>query len=102
MLKKKATLSKEEYEKKTDELRKKVIDYQSQRRASLDKLAKQRADARTKLFEQINPILSKYVQENDISIVIDKKNVVSSNTAFDITEIIVEQLNKELPSLNLK
>ena len=102
LLSKKAEMNKEEYIKKTDELRKKVIDYQSQRRASLDKLAKQRADARTKLFEKINPILTKYVEENNISLVIDKKDVVSSSTDFDITNIIVERLNKELPSLNLK
>ncbi len=102
LLSKKAEMNKEEYIKKTDELRKKVIDYQSQRRASLDKLAKQRADARAKLFEKINPILTKYVEENNISLVIDKKDVVSSSTDFDITNIIVERLNKELPSLNLK
>ena len=66
-------MNKEEYIKKTDELRKKVIDYQSQRRASLDKLAKQRSDARNMLFKKINPILSKYIEENNISIVIDKK-----------------------------
>ena len=52
LLSKKADMNKEEYIKKTDELRKKVIDYQSQRRTSLDKLAKQRADARKKLFEK--------------------------------------------------
>ena len=102
LLSKKAEMNKEEYIKKTDALRKKVIDYQSQRRSSLDKLAKQRADARTKLFESINPILEKYVEENNISIVIDKKHVVSSNTEYDITNVIVERLNKELPSLNLK
>ena len=102
LLSKKIDMNKEDYIKKTDELRKKVIDYQSERRTSLDKLAKQRADARAKLFEKINPILTKYVEANEISIVIDKKDVISSNTAFDITNIIVEKLNKELPSLNLK
>ena len=39
LLQKKNILSKEDYTKKTDALRKKVIDYQSQRRASLDKIA---------------------------------------------------------------
>ena len=102
LLSKKSEMNKDEYIKKTDELRKKVIDYQSQRRSSLDKLAKQRADARVKLYDKINPILTKYVEENNISIVIDKKNVVSADKAVDITNIIVEKLNKELPSLNLK
>ena len=33
----------------------------------------------------------------------DKKNIIAaSGVDFDITEIIIEKLNKELPSLNLK
>ena len=43
-----------------------------------------------------------YIKENGISLVIDKKNMVGGRTEYDITTIIVEKLNKELPSLNLK
>ena len=95
-------LSREDYQKKTDELRKKVIDYQSQRRASLDKIATQRADARQKLLKKIDPILNSYIQENNISMVVDKKNVLGGQVDLDITNTIIEKLNKELPSLNLK
>ena len=102
LLEKKTVLSKEDYQKKTDNLRKKVIDYQSQRRASLDKITVQRAESRQKLLKKINPILNDYIKENNISMVIDKKNVVGANIEFDITKIIIEKLNKELPSLNLK
>ena len=73
LLAKKNIVSKEEYQKKTDQLRKKVIDYQSQRRSALDKIATQRAEARKKLLETLDPILNAYIQENDISVVIDKK-----------------------------
>ena len=34
--------------------------------------------------------------------VFDKKNLVMGNNDLDITNIIVEKLNKSLPSLNLK
>ena len=55
------------------------------------------------LLKKIEPILNSYIKENDISIVIDKKNMIGGNlTEYDITKIIVENLNKELPSLNLK
>ena len=102
LLAKKNILSREDYQKKTDELRKKVIDYQSQRRASLDKIATQRADARQKLLKKIDPILNSYIQENNISMVVDKKNVLGGQVDLDITNTIIEKLNKELPSLNLK
>lgn len=102
LLAKKNTLSSEEYQKKADELRKKVIDYQSARRSTLDKIATQRAEARRKLLEAIDPILNKYITDNDIAIVIDKKYVLGGRTKLDITNLITEELNKELPSLNLK
>ena len=102
LLEKKNILTKEEYNKKTDSLRKKVIDYQSQRRVSLDKIATQRVKARETLLQKVTPILDSYMKENNISLVIDKKNTLGGNPEFDITKIIVEKLNKELPSLNLK
>ena len=102
LLTKKTVLSKEEYTKKTDALRKKVIDFQSQRRAAIDKIATQRAEAREKLMKKVEPIVDTYIRENDISLVMDKQNMIGGKTEYDITKIIIEKLNKELPSLNLK
>ena len=102
LLEKRTILSKEEYQKKSDALRKKVIDYQSQRRAALDKIATQRAESRENLINNIEPILDAYIKENDISLVIDKVNMLGGKPDYDITNIIVEKLDKELPSLNLK
>ena len=102
LLSKKTVLSKEEYAKKGNELRKKVIDYQAKRRSSLDKITTQRAEAREKLLDIIDPILNSYIKENNISLVMDKKDFLGGMPEFDITEIIVKKLNKELHSLNLK
>ena len=102
LLGKKTILTKEEYSKKSDTLRKKVIDYQSQRRMALDKIATQRAEARETLIKAIDPIIETYISENNISLVIDIRNILAGNPDKDITTVIVEKLNKELPSLNLK
>ena len=102
LLEKKNILTKEEYSKKTDILRKKVIDYQALRRASVDKLTRQRAEARQNLIKQINPILESYSKENNITLIFDKKFLVMGNTGLDITNIVIEKLNNTLPSLNLE
>ena len=102
LLAQKTILTKKEYQKKSDDLRKKVIDYQSQRRSALDKIANQRTEARQKLLDKLDPILKDYIEENDISLIIDSKNVLLGDPDFDITKIIVEKLNTELPSLSLK
>ena len=102
LLSKKTVLSKEEYTKKTDTLRKKVIDFQSQRRTSIDKISTQRLESRETLIKKIRPILETYIKENNISLVIEKKETHGGNPENDITSVIIEKLNKELPSLNLK
>ena len=102
LLTKKTILSKEEYVKKTDTLRKKVIDYRSQRRASIDKITTQRSESRSILIKSIDPILLTYITENNISVVIKKANTLGGDPKNDITKIIVEKLDKVLPSLDLK
>ena len=102
LLVKKNVLTKEEYKENSENLRNKVLDYQKQRRAFLDKIAKQRSEARKILVQKIDPILKTYSQENNVTLVIDKKFILSGNTDLDITEIIVEKLNKAFPSLNLQ
>jgi len=102
LLSKKSELSKEDYTLKTNELRKRVMDHQAKRRASLDKIAKQRIDARQMLLKKLDPIIKKYVDNNGISLVVDKKIVFAGKADLDITNSIIEKLNKELPSLDLK
>ena len=102
LLAKKNILSKEEYGKKMNTLRKKSMDYQTQRRAAIDKLTTQRAEARGALLKKLEPILTTYIKENNISLVVDQKYVLGGAPGLDITKVIVEKLNKDLPSLNLK
>ena len=102
LLEKRTVLSKEEYKKKSDSLRKSVREYQSQRKKSLTKISTQRAESREILMSKIMPIVDIYIKENKISIVMDKKSMIGGLTEFDITNQIVDTLNKELPSLNLK
>ena len=102
LLAKRSVLTKEEYQKKTNELRAKVMKYQSERRKVLDKITEQRSTARKTLLEKLDPIVRAYIKEKNISLVVDKKTIVAaSGKEFDITNIIVETLNKEFPSLNI-
>tara|TARA_B100000029_G_scaffold487559_1_gene543198 strand:+ start:280 stop:804 length:525 start_codon:yes stop_codon:yes gene_type:complete len=102
LISKKPELSKEEYKKKSDELRKKVGDFQNSRKVALNNVAKKRTNARTQLLKELDPILESYMAENNISLVIDSTNVVRSTEGTNITKIIVEKLNKKISSLELK
>tara|TARA_Y100000590_G_scaffold54956_1_gene57471 strand:- start:4109 stop:4633 length:525 start_codon:yes stop_codon:yes gene_type:complete len=102
LLAKKNVLSKEDYGKKMNALRKTNLDYQKKRRESIDKITILRSNARESLLKKIIPIVEAYTKENDISLVVDKKYILGGNPEIDITKLIVEKLNKELPSLNLQ
>ena len=101
LLAQKTILTKEEYTKKTNVLRKKVIDYQSMRRSTMDKLAEKRSQSREALVKVVEPLLDAYIKENNISIIIDKKNSLGVNPEHDITQIVIKKLDKELPTLDL-
>jgi len=102
LIAKKSVLLKEEYQKKADSLRNKVTDYQKERRESLDNITLKRANAKEQLLNKINPILEKYSNDNNISVILNSKSVLFGSEDSDITKLIVDQLNKELPSIKLK
>ncbi len=97
----KNALSKEEYKKKADDLRKKVFELNKGRDKLIRDVASKRKKAGDEMLKKLNPILGKYMEENNISVVIDKKNVLMGNKKFEITTQIIEILNKEFKSINL-
>ncbi len=98
----KKLITKEEYQKKVEALRKKVSKLQIDKNKSLNDIAKLRAKAKTELLKNLNPIIKKYMEENKIRIVLDKKSVLLGDTGLEITSKIIEILNKQIKSLNLK
>ncbi len=97
----KNVLSKDDYKKKVDELRKKVFALNKEREKNIKEVASKRKKAGDEMLKNLNPILGKYMEDNNISVVIDKKNVLMGNKKFEITSQIIELLNKNLKSLNL-
>ncbi len=97
----KNALSKEEYKKKADALRKKVFELNQERERSIKEVAKKRKKAGDEMLKNLNPILGKYMDNNNIAVVIDKKNVLMGSKKFEITSQIIEILNKEFKSINL-
>ena len=51
------------------------------------------------ILKLLNPILTKYVDENNIKIVIEKKNILVGIKTLDITENILKIFNEETKNL---
>ena len=69
------------------------------KRKWLEKQKKEKA--RQQLNTALKPILEKYMSENNISVVVDKKSIVVAKTEIDLTEKILKLLDKDLKSINL-
>ena len=102
LIAKKKTLSKDEYKKTLNQLREKNIKFQRKRANFTKTITTQRANARNRLLKALDPILTKYMSENNVQIIIYRKYIVVAQSKLDLTDKILEIFNKELKSLNLK
>ena len=101
LISKKKTLSTEEYKKKVSSLRKKNMDFQQRRRRASNDFVKKNKNARDQLLKALDPILKKYMSENNVAMIINEKNVVLANSKRDLTKTFLNLLDKELKSIKL-
>ena len=95
ILQQKNVLSEEELNKKIIALKKEINDFQSKKRLLNKKFNEMRLNITNQMGQSLNLILSKYADENDISLVIQKKFIVIARSGLDITSEILKIFNKE-------
>ena len=101
LIKQKNVISNEEFEKKLSLLRNKASDYQKQRKKSSASINEKRMNATSELINLIQPILAEYANNNSISIIFQKKNIIIGKTELDITEDILEILNENHKKISI-
>ena len=92
--KQKNILKKEEIDNKIDKLNQLLNKYQKDLKKNNQILSAEQKKYTKIILDNLNPIVTKYVKDNDILIVLDKKNILVGSKALDITENILNKLNK--------
>ena len=100
LLAQKNIMKKEEFNEKFTILSNEINIYKSEKKSSLNKLNKIKLDNTKKILEILNPIITNYVDENSISLVMPKKNIIVGKKNLDITDEIVKLLNDKVKSLD--
>ena len=95
ILNQKNILSEEELNNRISELKKEIDDFQKKKRLINEKFNKIRRDKTNQMVQSLNVILSKFADENDISLVIQKKFIVIAKSGLDITNEVLKIFNKE-------
>lgn len=102
IINKKKLVTNEEYQKQVQALRAKASKLQKDKQKEFNDIAKLRNTAKEKLLKALNPLIKSYMEENKIRLVLDKKSILLGDTNLEITSKIIEILNKDLKTLNLK
>ena len=59
-------------------------------------------DNTNKLLKLINPILVKFSNDKEISIILQKKDLVVAKTELDITNEVIKIINSEVKEFKIK
>jgi len=101
LVSKRSILAKNVFDAEVKLLNEDAQKYQDKRRKWFDEIAVKRNTARTKVLKSLDPIISNYFEKNQISLILYKRNIAIANSELDITDAIIDELNKKLPSIKL-
>ena len=97
----KNVITKEEFEKKIIDLRDKANKFRKERNDNINNLNNQRLEATSKMITLVRPILSEFSDQNSISLIIDKKNIIIGKTLLDITDDILKIIDEKIGKIQL-
>ena len=96
LIKKKNILSKEEFDDQVLALRKEMDLYNKDRQKTFSVFEKNKKEKLDEFLKKITPLIRAFVKENSINIVLNEKNLFIASKKFDITNQIVEIINKTI------
>jgi len=99
LISQKNILDEKKFKNEIDNHKKELIDYRNQKKIILDNLDKKKREYIKKVLNSLNPIISKYVEENRISLVLQKNNIIIAKKELDITNKILDLLNDQLKEI---
>lgn len=86
-------ISKEELNKKVNELKIKVKNFNDEKNKKNKELKEKKNILLKQFLEEINPIIQDYMDKKSITILLDKRNIFIANSKYDITNDIIEIIN---------
>ena len=95
-------ITEDDFTNKVEKLKSEINDYNLYRKKMIEEFNKLKVENTNNLLKQINPILTKYSKENEISIILQKKDLIIGKTELDITNEIIKIINVEIKEFKIK
>ncbi len=96
LINKKNILSEEEFEKNFVVLKKEIEEFNKENKNNLLKYEKLKKKELDNFINKITPLIEDYTIKNSISLVINQKNIFIGNNKYDITDDIINMVDKNL------
>jgi outer membrane protein len=88
-------ITEEEFNKKLLILKKKIDDFNILKNKLSNELNEFKKKEIKLFFEKINPIIEKYMEQNSIALIFDKKNIFVGRSDYDMTQELLDLINKD-------
>ena len=102
ILAKKNLVSVEEIKKEMNELQIEYQKYNNDKKKEIDSLKKKRNTNIINFINSINPIIEKYMTDNSIYMLLDKKNVFIAKNDYDITQKLIKLIDNQIKTFEIK
>jgi outer membrane protein len=102
ILAKKNLVSAEEIKKELNELKFEFQKYNNSKKKEIDSLKQKRNANLINFINSINPIIEKYMTDNSIYMLIDKKNVFIAKNDYDITQKLIKLIDNQIQTFQIK
>ncbi len=96
IVKQKNIIEKNEFEKKIKNLKNEIKDYRKKKLLANEEINKKKIDYTKQVLKVLDPIISKYVEDNSINVVFPKKNIIIAKKNLDITDSVMNLLNSQI------
>ena len=89
-------ISQDEFDKKIASLKKEINDFNNFRNNLSKEFDSLKNDRLNELYQDINPLIETFMKENNINILLDKKNIFIGSQDRDITNEIIKLIDQKL------
>ena len=94
-------LDENEYKKKVVLLKQEVEKYKIKKKKILNNLNNKKKLATEELIKNLNPILTSYMKNNLVDIILRKQDIIVAKNDLDITDQVIELLNDKLKKIDI-
>ena len=95
-------ISVKDFNNKVNELKSEIKNYNQNRNKMIEDFNKLKVDNTNNLLKLINPILVKFSNDKEISIILQKKDLVVAKSELDITDEIIKIINEQVKEFKIK